>query len=30
MLVFDAPVLLAVAAVISSISTLIWAVRRKP
>jgi len=30
MLVLDAPVLLAVAAVISSVSTLIWALRRKP
>ena len=30
MLVLDAPLLLALAAVISSVSALIWAVRRKP
>lgn len=30
MFVLDAPALLAIAAVITSLSTLIWSVRRKP
>lgn len=30
MLVLDAPLLVALAAVITSLSTLVWAVRRKP
>lgn len=30
MVILDAPLVLAVAALISSVSTLIWSVRRKP
>lgn len=30
MLILDPPVLLAVAAVLTSVSTLIWSIRRKP
>jgi hypothetical protein len=30
MLLFDPPLLLALAAVLTSVSTLIWSIRRKP